>query len=117
MSIGDRCYLTGPYGYLAEGHAKAGRLDQALVTLDEAIVHVEETDERYFEAELYRMRGEFLLTQGDEADAEASLLKALEVARHQKAKSWELRAATDLARLWASQGEAREGARAAGASL
>lgn len=105
MSIGDRCYMTGPYGYLAEGHAKAGRLDQALVTLDEAIAHVEETDERYFEAELYRMRGEFLLTQGDEADTEASLLKALEVARHQKAKSWELRAATDLARLWGSQGK------------
>jgi adenylate cyclase len=108
MSIGDRCYLSGPYGYLAEGQAKAGRLDQALATLKTAFTHVEETDERYFEAELYRLRGEFLLRQGDEAAAEASLLKALEVARHQKAKSWELRAATDLARLWQTQGKSGE---------
>jgi len=108
ISIGDRCYMSGPYGYLAEGQARTGQLDKALATLDEAIALVEETDERHFEAELYRLRGEFLLMKGNEADAEASLNKSIEVARNQKAKSWELRAATDLAHLWKTQGKKDE---------
>jgi predicted ATPase len=65
---------------------------------------VEETDERYFEAELYRLQGELLLAQGDETEAEASLCQAIEVARRQQAKSWELRAVMSLSRLWHSQG-------------
>ena len=69
---------------------------------------IEETDERYYEAELYRLKGEVLLMQGDKVEAEASLHKAIIVARRQKAKSWELRAATDLARLWGSQGKTEE---------
>ena len=108
VSIGERCYMSGPYGFLAEGQAKTGQLDKALATLDEALALVEETDERYFEAELYRLRGEYLLMQDDVEDAEASLHKAIDVARQQKARSWELRASTDLARLWSSQGKADE---------
>ena len=76
---------------------------------------VEEMDERYFEAELYRLRGELLLMQGDDVEAEASLHQAescfqhaIEVARHQQAKSWELRATTSLARLWQKQGRVDE---------
>ena len=64
---------------------------------------VEETGERHREAELQRLNGELLLALGDEAGAEASLQKAVEVARRQSAKSWELRATTSLARLWQKQ--------------
>jgi predicted ATPase len=69
---------------------------------------VEETHERYYEAELNRVRGELLLMQGDDAAAEASLQRAIEVARRQEAKSWELRATTSLARLWRKQGRTDE---------
>ena len=69
---------------------------------------IEGKDERYWEAEHHRRRAKLLLMQGDEAAAEVSLLKAIEVARKQKAKSWELRAATNLARLWETQGKTDE---------
>jgi predicted ATPase len=74
---------------------------------------VERTGERWFEAELYRLRGEVLrrLCDDQPADAEASLLQSWEIARAQQAKAWELRAATSLARLWRDRGkraEARE---------
>jgi predicted ATPase/DNA-binding SARP family transcriptional activator/predicted negative regulator of RcsB-dependent stress response len=108
LSIGDRCYLSEPYGFLAEGQVKAGQLEQAMTTLNEVLTLVNEIDERYWEAELYRLRGEIILSQGDEAEAEANLYKAIQVARQQKARSWELRAATDLARLWGSQGKTEE---------
>jgi predicted ATPase len=74
--------------------------------------HVNETDERYYEAEAHRLKGELLLRQGlpgAAAAAEASFRKSLEVARSQQAKTWELRAATNLARLWSSQGRSPEG--------
>ena len=68
---------------------------------------VEKTGERYYEAELHRFKGEFLLapdaTRDQEGEAEACLHQALDIARHQQAKSLELRAATSLARLWQSQ--------------
>jgi len=69
---------------------------------------VEETDERHWEAELYRLRAELLLMQGDDAEAEASFHKAVEVARRQQAKSWELRATVSLCRLWQKQGKVDE---------
>jgi predicted ATPase len=67
---------------------------------------MEQTDERLWEAELYRLKGELLRAQGDEA--EASLLKAVEVARRQGAKSWELRATVSLCRLWRDRGRVDE---------
>ena len=80
--------------------------------LVEAFAHVNETGERYLEAELYRVRGELLLLpEGREGQAEECFNQALEVARRQSAKSLELRAAMGLARLWRKQGkqvEARE---------
>jgi predicted ATPase/DNA-binding SARP family transcriptional activator len=105
-SIGAQCHLSGILGALAEAQAKAGQPQEGLTTLDEALVLVEETDERHWEAELYRLRGELLSTQsmqGHEAEAEASLQEAIEVARRQQAKSWELRATTSLACLWQKQ--------------
>jgi predicted ATPase len=69
---------------------------------------VEQTDERHWEVELYRLKGELLLMQGDDAEVEASLQKAIEVARCQSAKSWELRATVSLCRLWQEQGRMDE---------
>ena len=72
---------------------------------------MEQSEERWYEAEIYRLRGVLLLRQTGtpQAEAEAWLQRALEVARHQEAKSLELRAATSLARLWQRQGK-RQGA-------
>jgi predicted ATPase len=105
------CYTSGTLGILAEGQAKAGEPGEGLATLKEALVLVNETDERYCEAELYRLQGELLVIQGDDDQAEDSLVKAIEVARRQRAKSWELRAANSLARLWQIQGRTNEASR------
>ena len=107
-SLGERCYLTGALRSLAEAQAKTSHPEKALNTLDEALALVEETDERHWEAELYRLRGELLLMQGDHAEAEASFDKAIQIARRQRARSWELRATTSLACLWQEQGRTDE---------
>jgi predicted ATPase len=108
QSRGVRCYLSGTLRSLAEAQAKAGHPEEALTTLAEALTLVEQTDERHWKAELYRVKGELLLMQGDETGAEASLHKAIEVARCQQAKSWELRATVSLCRLWQGQGRIEE---------
>ncbi|NIO71040.1 MAG: AAA family ATPase [Anaerolineae bacterium] len=115
QSVGVRWYLSGTLCSLAEAQAKAGHPEEGLTTLAEALALVEQTDERHWEAELYRLKGELLLTQGDEAEAEASFHQAescfqhaIEVARRQQAKSWELRATVSLARLWQEQGKREE---------
>jgi adenylate cyclase len=101
-------YFSGALGFLAEAEAAAGLPEEGLNTLDEALVQVNDTNERYCEAELHRVRAELLLMQGQDAEAEASLHKAIEVARHQSAKSWELRATMSLARLWQKRGRTEE---------
>jgi predicted ATPase/DNA-binding SARP family transcriptional activator len=105
QSRGAHCYSSGILGALAEAQANAGQLKDGLATLAEAFAMVEETNERYYEAELHRLWAELSLMQGDEAEAEASFERAIEVARRQEAKSWELRAAISLARLWHKQGK------------
>jgi len=99
-------------GLLAEAYRKSGELEQGDVALLEALAQVEKTGERWYEAELYRLKGELLLSQ-DEPDAsqvETCFQRAIEIARNQSAKSWELRATISLARLWRQQGK-REPAR------
>jgi DNA-binding SARP family transcriptional activator/predicted ATPase len=115
QTIGVRLDLSGTLGSLAEAQAKAGQPEEGLTTLAEALALVEQTDQRHWEAELHRLRGELLLMQGDEAGAEASFHQAescfqhaVEVARRQQAKSWELRATVSLARLWREQGRVDE---------
>jgi len=98
---------------LAEAHRKAGKAEEGLAAVEEALEGVRKTGERAFEAELHRVKAELLLARApaDQVGAEASLRDALEVARRQRAKFWELRAATSLARLRKQQGrkeEARE---------
>jgi predicted ATPase len=108
QSRGNWLHLSGTLGFLAEAQAKAGRPDEGFTTLDEALALVEKTGERHWEAELCRLRAKLLLGQGDDAAAEASFRRAIEVARRQDARSWELRAATDLARLWQKEGRSAE---------
>ena len=93
---------------LAEAYGSAGRAKEGLSVLAEALAFVQSSDERYYEAEIYRLEGKFLLMQGDKTEAEASFHKAIEVARRQQAKSWELRATVSLCRLWQKQGKVDE---------
>jgi DNA-binding SARP family transcriptional activator/predicted ATPase len=103
-TVGARCHIVGTLCILAEAQARAGRVAEALETLAEGLARVEESGERHWQAELYRLSGELLLAQGAEAEGEASLRRALETARRQSGKAWELRAALSLSRLWQSQG-------------
>jgi adenylate cyclase len=91
---------------LAEALGAIGRLDAALESLDEAEVAIERSDERHYEPELHRLRGELLLRRSStaHADADACFNRAVDIAHQQGAITWELRAATSLARLWVEQG-------------
>jgi predicted ATPase len=101
-----------PYflGLLAEAYGAGGYPDEGLEVLAEALTVLDTTELRYYGAELYRLKGALLLQQAvpDAAQAEACFYQALDIARQQQAKSWELRAATSLARLWQSQDQRQE---------
>ena len=88
--------------YLAKAHAKLGKFVDAWRCIGEATRAVETTKETMFEAEVYRIAGEIALQspEPDMAKAQEYFERALAVARQQQAKSWELRAAMSLARLW-----------------
>jgi DNA-binding SARP family transcriptional activator/predicted ATPase len=88
---------------LAEQSGRAGEVTEGLEFLDEALVLVERSGERWCEAEAYRRRGSLLAQRGDHADAVVAFQHALAIARHQQAKMLELRAAIPLARLWLKQ--------------
>ncbi|MBV9531274.1 MAG: AAA family ATPase, partial [Bradyrhizobium sp.] len=92
--------------YLARAHATLDNFDDALSCIREAMIKVETTKESWFEAEIKRMAGEIalLLPDPDATKAEEYFEHALAVARQQQAKSWELRAAMSMARLWRDQG-------------
>jgi class 3 adenylate cyclase/predicted ATPase len=98
-----------PYSYtlLAAVSAHLAHLEDGLQALAEAHTLVEQHDERWWEAEVCRLRGVLLLRQPEtpQAEAETWLQRALDVARHQEAKALELRAAMSLARLWQQQGK------------
>jgi predicted ATPase len=119
---------------LAEVYGKTGQTQEGLTVLAEAIAQKEKTGDRFYEAELYRIKGELTLQESraslkqvsdksqaspgqvedkseitdPQAEAEECFLKAIEIARKQQAKSWELRATTSLARLWQQQGKHHE---------
>lgn len=90
---------------IAEARGIAGEIETGLAALDEAEQWVQRNDEHLYLAEVHRIRGELLLCRPipDVGEAEASFNHALTVARDQKAKSWELRAATSLCRMWLQQ--------------
>ena len=83
----------------------AGRIEEALRTVDRALELLDETSERFCEAELHRVKGALMLADGSATNGAACFERAIAVARDQSARSLELRAATCLAGLWAEQGE------------
>jgi class 3 adenylate cyclase/tetratricopeptide (TPR) repeat protein len=90
---------------LVESFVEARRLEEGLAVVAAALETIEQTDQRLHEAELHRLGGELLLlVDGRAAEAERSFLRALEIARRQQARGWELRAATSLARLMLRDG-------------
>ena len=127
---------------LAEAYGKVGRVEEGLAVLAKALAVVDKTGERFYEAELYRIKGELTLQSSvqrlgsrvktgpqsrvhspksskatsqilnpqshAEVEAEECFRKAIEIAQKQQAKSWELRTATSLARLWQVQGKRKE---------
>jgi predicted ATPase len=109
-STGSTVLIPFSLPYLAKAQAELRQFDDARHSIDEAIAAVETTNERWCEADIYRMAGEISLMfpHPDAAKAEAYFERALAVARQQQAKSWELRAATSMARLWRDQGKREE---------
>jgi len=98
--------LRLPYylSLLAQVYGKAGRAEEGLACINEALAEARAHNERWWDAEVHRLRGEFLLMQGaDASDVEAALLRAVSIARSQQARSLELRATMSLARLWIAQ--------------
>jgi predicted ATPase len=106
--IGFRLFLPWYLALLAEANGHVGQFEEGLERLDQAGTMIETTQERWFEAEVHRLRGQILLKKNDRATAEDSFRRALDIARQQNAKFWELRAATSLARLWSEQGKINE---------
>ncbi len=99
----DRCL-----SFIAIALGRMGRFDEALKAIDESFSFTERTGQHYYEAELHRLEGELLLARNrsDAARAERYFRSAIDIAREQQARSWELRAATSLARL--AKGTKRE---------
>jgi predicted ATPase len=84
--------------------------ETGLTVLAEALTHADTTGERWYESEIYRLKGELLLQQNldNQVEAETCFHHAITIAQNQQAKSWELRATTSLARLWHQQGKRDE---------
>jgi class 3 adenylate cyclase/predicted ATPase len=97
---GSKYHETFYLNLIAQSFERAGRTEEALEANAGALAAAEETGERWFEAELHRNRGEGLAGCGQLEQAEACFHRARSVAQQQKARMWELRAATNLARLW-----------------
>jgi predicted ATPase len=112
-SMGSTLFLPEYLGHLANAHTQLGQVDDAWRCIAEAMTITKASGETWYEAELHRISGEIALhsPEPDAPKAEAHFDRALAVARVQQAKSFELRAAMSMARLWRDQGrrdEARE---------
>jgi class 3 adenylate cyclase/predicted ATPase len=109
-STGTTIYLPVWLSYWARACGELGQFDQARSHIGEAMTAVETTKEKWYEAEVHRITGEIALMspERDAVKAEACFERALAVARAQQAKSWELRAAMSMARLWRDQGKRAE---------
>ena len=109
-STGATVSLPSHLSHLARAYAELGQFDDAWRCIGEAMSTVATTKESWFEAEVNRIAGEIALLspEPDVTKAEASFERALTVARQQQAKSWELRTAMSLARLWRDQGKEQQ---------
>ena len=109
-STGATLWMPLYLSYLARAYAELGQFDDAWRCISEAMTAIETTKEKWCEAEANRIAGEIALMspEPDAAKAEAYFERALSVAREQQAKSWELRAAMSMARLWRDQGKRQQ---------
>src|SRR5262249_39740933 len=109
-ATGATVWTTSWLSHLALAYADLGKFDNAWRCIGEAITAIEKSKERWHEAEVNRIAGEIALIspEFDAAKAEAYFERALAVAREQQAKSWELRAAMSMARLWRDQGKRQQ---------
>jgi predicted ATPase len=109
-STGAMVWMPMILSYRARTCAALGKFDDAWRCIDEALLAVETTKERWREAEVHHSAGEIVLLspERDAVKAESCFMRALAVAREQQAKSWELRAATSMARLWRDQGKRQQ---------
>ena len=110
-ATGTELWRTYWLSLLAETCGRAGRISEGLTAATEALAVVQRTAEHWFEAELYRLKGELALRQDDSKGARSCFERAIEIARAQDARSLELRATMSLARLLAKEGR-RDEARA-----
>ena len=106
-------YLT----LLADAYCKVQQPQNGLRQLVEAISVTDRTQGRYYEAEMHRVRGELFLSMHDDGAAEASFRKAINVAQHQSAKTWELRACHEPGAALARPGQGSASARTACSGL
>jgi predicted ATPase len=109
-SMGSTLNLPEHLGYLANAHTQLGQIDDAWRCIGEAMTIMKASGETWCEAELHRISGEIALNspEQDAVRAQTYFERALSVARQQQAKSWELRAAMSMARLWRDQGKREE---------
>jgi len=109
-STGATLYVPSWLSYLARAYAELGKIDDARHCISEATTAIEMTEQRWCEPEVDRAAGEIALKspEPDEVKAEAYFERALATARKQQAKSWELRAATSIARLLRDQGKPQQ---------
>src|SRR5207247_8563933 len=108
-SAGSTLWTPLDLSYLAKSYAVLGQFDDAWRCIREAMVVMENTKETWCEAEVNRMAGEIaFLSPEHAAKAEAYFERALTIARAQKTRSWELRAAMSVARLWRDQGKRQQ---------
>ena len=110
MATGHTVFKPTWLSFMAKAYADNGQFKDAWRCIGETIGTIDTTKERWFEAEANRIAGEIALMppERDAANAEAYFQRALAAARQQQAKSWELRAATSLARLWRDQGKVKQ---------
>ncbi len=110
-SMGSALFLPMFLWALADAHRMAGDADEGLTAIRDGLAAAEGSGELWWHAELHRLRGVLMLESRRDVtkEAEAAFHTAITIARDQGAKSWELRAATSLARLWQSQGKIGEG--------
>ena len=106
-ATGTEAYQTYCLSFLADVYSKAGKVEEGLKVLTEALALVEKSDERFFEVELHRLKGELLVMQ-DEVQAEACFRQAIDIARRQNVKFFELRTVMSLSRLLQKQGKQKE---------
>ena len=109
-STGTTLWMPTWQSYLAKAYAALDQFEDAWRCIGEAMTAAETTNERWGEADILRVAGEIALMslEQDTAKAEAYFNRALDVARKQQAKSWELRAAMSMARLWRDQGKLQQ---------